>query len=172
MFRLLLICGVAASLLTSCASDTTNSGASSAGRGGVSSGGQFPGGQFPGGQPSGGAGGQDDLVRYAGDRIYFETDQSLITPEARDTLERQVRWLQQNQSIRIWVAGNCDERGTEEYNLALGQRRAHADRDYLVSRGIGSGRIETISYGKTRPVDPDSTLEGWAHNRNAITSVR
>jgi len=73
---------------------------------------------------------------------------------------------------RFWVAGNCDERGTEEYNLALGQRRANADRDYLASRGIDPRRIQTISYGKTRPIDPSSTQDAWARNRNAITSVR
>ena len=117
-------------------------------------------------------GSQEDLAQTAGDRIYFDTDQSTIAPEARDILERQVQWLQQNPRISVWVAGNCDERGTEEYNLALGQRRANADRDYLASRGINSRRVQTISYGKSRPVDPSSSQEAWAHDRNAITSVR
>jgi peptidoglycan-associated lipoprotein len=117
-------------------------------------------------------GSQEDLAQSAGDRIYFDTDQSQLAPEARGTLDRQVQWLQQYPRISVWVAGNCDERGTEEYNLALGQRRANADRDYLASRGIAAGRIQTISYGKSRPVDPSSTPDAWAHNRNAITSVR
>jgi peptidoglycan-associated lipoprotein len=112
------------------------------------------------------------LTQSAGDRIFFDTDQSVVTPEARGILDRQAQWLQQYPRIGVWIAGNCDERGTEEYNLALGQRRANADRDYLVSRGIDARRLQTISYGKSRPVDPSSTQEGWAHNRNAITSVR
>jgi peptidoglycan-associated lipoprotein len=87
-------------------------------------------------------------------------------------LDRQVQWLQQYPQISVWVAGNCDERGTEDYNLALGQRRANADRDYLTSRGIDPRRIQTISYGKDRPVDPSSTQDAWAHDRNAITSVK
>ena len=95
-----------------------------------------------------------------------------MTPEARAVLDRQVQWLQQNPQVAVWIAGNCDERGTEEYNLALGQRRANADRDYIASRGIDGRRMETISYGKSRPVDPSSSQEAWAHDRNAITSVR
>ena len=89
-----------------------------------------------------------------------------------DSIKGTVQWLQQNPRISVWVAGNCDERGTEEYNLALGQRRANADRDYLASRGIDSRRVQTISYGKSRPVDPSSTQDAWVHDRNAITSVR
>jgi peptidoglycan-associated lipoprotein len=80
--------------------------------------------------------------------------------------------LRQYPQTSVWVAGNCDSRGTEEYNLALGQRRANADRDYLVAHGIDRTRIETISYGKTRPIDPADTPAAWAQNRNAITSVR
>ncbi|MBN8897941.1 MAG: peptidoglycan-associated lipoprotein Pal, partial [Rhodospirillales bacterium] len=105
-------------------------------------------------------------------RIFFDTDQSTPNAKARETLDKQAQWLQQNPAVRIWVAGNCDERGTEEYNLALGQRRANADRDYLVAHGIDRSRIETISYGKSRPIDPASTPAAWAQNRNAITSVR
>ena len=168
MIRLTVICAATALLLTACASDTTNpnaSGAGAGGTGGVSNAGLMGGGH-------GAPGSQEDLAQSAGDRIYFDTDQSLVTPEARATLDRQVQWLQQYPRISEWVAGNCDERGTEEYNLALGQRRANADRDYLASRGLAPGRIQTISYGKDRPVDASSTQESWAHNRNAITSVR
>jgi peptidoglycan-associated lipoprotein len=72
----------------------------------------------------------------------------------------------------VWIAGNCDERGTVEYNLALGQRRANADRDYMVAQGIARERMETISFGKDRPIDPGSSPEAWGRNRNAITSVK
>ena len=81
-------------------------------------------------------------------------------------------WLQQYPRVMVTVVGNCDERGTEEYNLALGERRANADRDYLIAHGIAANRIDTISYGKDRPTDPGSTPEAWAKNRNAITMVR
>jgi peptidoglycan-associated lipoprotein len=166
MIRLTIVCAAAA-LLTACASDvkpTSQTGGEGAGGGG-GMGMNGTGGRFP-------PGSQGDLTQYAGDRVYFDTDQSQLSPESRTTLDRQAQWLQQNPRISVWVAGNCDERGTEEYNLALGQRRADADRDYLASRGIDARRLQTISYGKDKPVDPNSTQEAWAHNRNAITSVR
>jgi peptidoglycan-associated lipoprotein len=169
MFRLTVVCAAMAMLLTACASDTTYpsaSGAGSYGTGGTSKAGLM------GGGGHGAPGSQEDLAQSAGDRIYFDTDQSLVTPEGQTILDRQAQWLQQYPRIGVWVAGNCDERGTEEYNLALGQRRANADRDYLASRSIDPRRVQTISYGKDRPVDPSSTPDAWAHNRNAITSVR
>jgi peptidoglycan-associated lipoprotein len=168
MIRLIVVCASVALLLSACASDTANpnaSGPRGAGGGGVSNAGLMGGGH-------GAPGSQEDLTQSAGDRIYFDTDQSVLTPEARGILDRQAQWMQQYPQISVWVAGNCDERGTEEYNLALGERRANADRDYLVSRGIAARRIQTISYGKARPVDPASTQDAWMHNRNAITSVR
>ena len=169
MIRLTLCFASAALLLTACSGDTSNPNAGGAsgpgGPGGYGSGGQY-------GQHRGAPGSQEDLTAFAGDRIYFDTDQSVVNQDGAQTLERQAQWLQQNPRISVWVAGNCDERGTEEYNLALGQRRANADRDYLASRGVDPRRIETISYGKSRPVDTGSTQEAWAHNRNAITSVR
>jgi peptidoglycan-associated lipoprotein len=171
MIRLTVVC--IALLLSACASDTTNPNANmngAGGYGGTAGGGPSNAGLMGGGH--GAPGSQEDLTQSAGDRIYFDTDQSLLTPEARETLDRQAQWLQQYPQISVWVAGNCDERGTEEYNLALGQRRANADRDYLTSRGIDARRIQTISYGKDRPVDSSSTPEAWAHDRNAITSVR
>ena len=136
----------------------------------------------PGGTNStGGAGGyagsarpgsEEDLVQTVGDRIYFETDQSTLSDQARTTLDQQATWLQRNPTVNIVIAGNCDERGTEEYNLALGQRRANADSEYIVAHGIDPGRIRIISYGKDRPTDPASTPEAWAKNRNAITLVQ
>ena len=174
MIRLSVLCAAAALVLSACAGGTADPYASTAGQGGM--GGVTNAGMGAGmgaGQPGrGAAGSQEDLVQYAGDRIFFDTDQSIINDQARAVLERQAQWLQQNPRVSIWVAGNCDERGTEEYNLALGQRRASADRDYLASRGIDARRIETISYGKTRPIDPGSTPDSWTRNRNAITSVR
>jgi peptidoglycan-associated lipoprotein len=172
MIRLIAICAATAMLLSGCASDTADTNASGAGQngmGGLNGSGAGAGAGLAGRYPPGS---QEDLAQTAGDRIYFDTDQSAVTSQGRDTLDRQSQWLQQNPRISVWVAGNCDERGTEEYNLALGQRRANADRDYLVSRGIDARRISTISYGKSRPVDPSSTQEAWTHNRNAITSVR
>jgi peptidoglycan-associated lipoprotein len=164
------ICATAALLLSACASDTTNRTAAGSGTGGTGGTSGYSTVGLSGGR--GAPGSQEDLTQSAGDRIYFDTDQSVVTPEAAGTLDRQVQWLKQYPQISVWVAGNCDERGTEEYNLALGQRRADADRDFLASRGIDGRRIQTISYGKDRPVDPASNQEAWAHNRNAITSVR
>jgi peptidoglycan-associated lipoprotein len=171
MIRTIAVCAATALLLSACASDTSNpngTGSGLSGAGGLNNAGLnggVGGGHYP-------PGSQEDLAQTAGDRIYFDTDQSTVTTQAKETLDRQAQWLQQNSRISVWVAGNCDERGTEEYNLALGQRRANADRDYLASRGIDGRRIQTISYGKSRPVDPSSSQEAWAHNRNAITSVR
>jgi peptidoglycan-associated lipoprotein len=117
-------------------------------------------------------GSEEDLVQSVGDRIFFETNASTLNDQARATLDRQAAWLQRYPAVSIVIAGNCDERGTEEYNLALGQRRANADREYLVARGIGAARIRLISYGKDRPTDPASSEDAWAKNRNAITFVQ
>ncbi len=117
-------------------------------------------------------GSEEDLVQTVGDRIFFATDQSTLSDDARATLDRQAGWLQRYPSVSVVIAGNCDERGTEEYNLALGQRRANADREYLVAHGIDPARVRLISYGKDRPTDPASTPEAWAKNRNAITMVQ
>ncbi len=113
-----------------------------------------------------------DLVANVGDRVFFAFDESRLSDDARGTLDRQSHWLQQYPQVAVQIAGNTDDRGTEEYNLALGQRRANAARDYLVARGVGSPRITTISYGKDRPVAQGDDEQAWAQNRNAITSVR
>jgi peptidoglycan-associated lipoprotein len=165
----ILACLLSATLLTACSSSDDSKNAN--GSGGSAGSGYGAGG--PGGAAGRAApGSQEDLVQSAGDRIFFDTDRNSLTPQATTTLDRQSAWLQQYPQVNVWVAGNCDERGTEEYNLALGQRRANADRDYLVAHGINGSRIETISYGKSRPIDAASTPEAWAQNRNAITSVR
>ncbi|MGE0044458.1 MAG: peptidoglycan-associated lipoprotein Pal [Hyphomonadaceae bacterium] len=113
----------------------------------------------------------EDFRVSVGDRVFFPLDRSDLSPEARAILDRQAAWLRRYPNVRVLVAGNCDERGTREYNLALGARRAAAARDYLVSLGIQSSRIETVSYGKERPLDPRSTEEAWAVNRNAHTQI-
>ncbi len=170
-----LACLAAAALLAACSSDKTASDTSGAGAAGAGAGAEGAGGYGAGaggGAGSATPGSQEDLARTAGDRIFFDTDRSTLTSQAQTTLDRQAAWLRQYPQTSVWVAGNCDSRGTEEYNLALGQRRANADRDYLVAHGIDRRRIETISYGKTRPIDPADTPEAWAQNRNAITSVK
>jgi peptidoglycan-associated lipoprotein len=160
-----LTCLLSVSLLTACSSSDDSKNAS--GSGGSTA--DVAGG---GGSRRAAPGSQEDLTQSAGDRIFFDTDRSSVDQQASGTLDRQAAWLQQYPQVNIWVAGNCDERGTEEYNLALGQRRANADRDYLVAHGTQRSRVETISYGKSRPIDAASTPEAWAQNRNAITSVR
>jgi peptidoglycan-associated lipoprotein len=167
-----LACLLSATLLSACSSSDDSKNANGSGGAGTGSGSTYGAGG-PGGTGGRAApGSQEDLVQSAGDRIFFDTDRSTLNVQATSTLNRQSGWLQQYPQVNIWVAGNCDERGTEEYNLALGQRRANADRDYLVAHGINRGRVETISYGKSRPIDAASTPEAWAQNRNAITSVR
>lgn len=114
-------------------------------------------------------GSQQDFTVNVGDRIFFETDSSALTAKARATLESQAQWLQRYANHPITVEGHADERGTREYNLALGARRAAATRDYLVSRGIAATRIRTISYGKERPVAVCDDISCWSQNRRAVT---
>ncbi|PQA88635.1 peptidoglycan-associated lipoprotein Pal [Hyphococcus luteus] len=114
---------------------------------------------------------QADLEQSAGHRVFFAFDQYTLTPEAQSTLAKQAAWLKEYPETRILVAGNCDERGTREYNLALGARRAEAAKSYLVSLGVDAARITTVSYGKERPIDPRSTEAAWSLNRNATTTI-
>jgi peptidoglycan-associated lipoprotein len=117
-------------------------------------------------------GSEQDLVQNVGDRVFFAFDVSALSSEADGTLDRQAAWLAKYPQVKVLIAGNCDDRGTEEYNLALGSRRANAARDYLVARGVDPSRIQTISYGKDRPVALGDNEQAWAQNRNAITSVQ
>ena len=113
-----------------------------------------------------------DFRQNVGDRVFFDTDQSGIRDDGRATLSRQAEWLKKYTNYQITIAGHCDERGTREYNLALGERRANAAKQYLVAQGIPAQRIQTISYGKERP-DPVGSDEGaWARNRNAVTELQ
>ncbi|MEM7289916.1 MAG: peptidoglycan-associated lipoprotein Pal [Pseudomonadota bacterium] len=114
-------------------------------------------------------GSQQDFTVNVGDRVFFETDSSILTPQARQTLDRQAQWLLQYPNYPITVEGHADERGTREYNLALGARRAAATRDYLASRGIGANRIRTISFGKERPVAVCNDISCWSQNRRTVT---
>lgn len=114
-------------------------------------------------------GSAQDFVVNVGDRVFFETDSTDLTPTATATLDKQAQWLQRYANYSFTIEGHADERGTREYNLALGARRAKAAQDFLVARGVTSTRIRTISYGKERPValcDQDSC---WAQNRRAVT---
>lgn len=117
-------------------------------------------------------GSQEDLVANVGDRIFYDFNKSMVRADGKATLDKQADWLAKYSSVNVQVAGNCDERGTEEYNLALGQRRANAASSYLKSKGVAAARISTISYGKDRPTAMGSNEQAWAQNRNAITSVR
>ncbi len=116
-------------------------------------------------------GSEQDLVQTVGDRIFFDFDKSDIKPEGQKTLEKQAAWLNKYSSVTVTIAGNCDDRGTREYNLALGERRAAAAKKALVALGVAANRISTISYGKERPSVPGDNEAAWAQNRNAITSV-
>ena len=117
-------------------------------------------------------GSEQDLVANVGDRVFYAFNQSTLSSDADATLGRQSAWLAKYPSVNILVAGNCDERGTETYNLALGQKRADAARDYLVSQGVATDRIQTISYGKDKPVASGNDDASYQQNRNAITSVQ
>jgi peptidoglycan-associated lipoprotein len=124
-----------------------------------------------GGPGSFAPGSQQDLAATAGDRVFFAYDQSTISSEGQQILQRQAQWLQRYPQVSITIEGHCDERGTREYNLALGERRANAAKQVLIAAGIPSSRLSTISYGKDRPAVPGSTEEAWAQNRVAITTV-
>lgn len=116
-------------------------------------------------------GSEQDFVVNVGDRVYFDLDQSAVRSDAQPLLDAQAAWLVRFPSVMVRIEGNADERGTREYNLALGARRAEAVRQYLVQRGVAPARIETISYGKERPLDAASTEEAWDKNRNARTAI-
>ncbi|WP_169570053.1 peptidoglycan-associated lipoprotein Pal [Sneathiella limimaris] len=116
-------------------------------------------------------GSQEDLVLNVGDRVFFGFDMYNLTAEARSTIERQAQWLKANPSVTVSVEGHADERGTREYNLALGDRRATAVKNYLVTLGISSSRVDTISYGKERPVALGHNEEAWSQNRRGVMVV-
>ena len=114
-----------------------------------------------------------DTVKYLAegvpDRVFFATNESVLTTASRETLRKQAAWLRKNSKITIVLEGHADERGTREYNLALGERRANAAKDYLMTYGISSDRITVLSYGKERPVDSGSNPLSWSKNRRSVT---
>jgi len=114
-------------------------------------------------------GSQQDFVVNVGDRVFFETDSSELTEQARATLDKQAQWLNNYNRYAFTIEGHADERGTREYNIALGARRAQTVREYLVSRGIATARMRTISYGKERPVAVCDDISCWSQNRRAVT---
>jgi peptidoglycan-associated lipoprotein len=116
-------------------------------------------------------GSERDFVVNVGDRVYFEYDKYDIRPDAEALLTSQAAWLARYPAVQIRIEGNADERGTEEYNLALGARRANAVKEFLAAHGVATGRISTISYGKEKPIDTGGSEEAMAHNRNAHTAI-
>ena len=114
-------------------------------------------------------GSQQDFVVNVGDRVFFETDSTELTVQSRATIDKQAQWLQQYGNYTFTIEGHADERGTREYNIALGARRAQTVRDYLAARGIPVSRMRTISYGKERPVAVCNDISCWSQNRRAVT---
>lgn len=113
-----------------------------------------------------------DFRQNVGDRVFFDTDMSTVNDEGRQTLNRQAEWLKKYSNYQVTIEGHCDERGTREYNLALGERRANAARQYLIAQGIPAARLKTISYGKERPDPVGSDEAAWARNRRAVSALQ
>lgn len=124
-----------------------------------------------GGSGSATPGSQEDLTQNVGDRVFFDTDSSTLDSEGQSTLARQAQWLKQYPNVNVTVEGHADERGTREYNIALGERRASVAKRFLVDQGISSSRISTISYGKERPAVVGSDESAWSQNRRAVSVV-
>ena len=125
----------------------------------------------PGGSSRFGPGSQQDLAATAGDRVFFAYDRSDISSEAQQILQRQSEWLKRYPNVSVTIEGHTDERGTREYNLALGERRAQAVKNVLVALGVPAARVSTISYGKERPEIPHSDDQSYAQNRRGVTTV-
>ncbi len=117
------------------------------------------------------SGSQEDLIVNVGDRVFFGYDSSELDSDALELLQDQVAWLKQNSSVTVTIEGHCDERGTREYNLALGEKRAQSVKNYLIGLGINADRVSTISYGKERPAVVGSNDGAWAQNRRSVTIV-
>ena len=145
--------------LTACASDKAADGAGGAGAGGGGLGGAAT------------PGSAQDFVVSVGDRVFFETDSTDLTSTATATLDKQAQWLAQYGSYAILIEGHADERGTREYNFALGSRRAQAVSDYLGGKGVSASRLKTVSFGKERPVAVCDDISCWSQNRRAVTTL-
>jgi peptidoglycan-associated lipoprotein len=166
--RMRLLTILAAVLLVTACSSTSNTTGSVSGDGKGSAYGSAKGGPRADVPP----GSVDDLVLNVGDRVFFDYDRFDLKAEAKSTLERQASWLKQYRSFSITVEGHADERGTREYNLALGEKRAAAIKDYLTSLGVSASRVKTISYGKERPAVLGSDESSWAQNRRGVTVIQ
>ena len=175
--RLSLIAAVAALALTAgCAKKPPKELPPPPMRGGEATQGTGEGAAGPGtgsvGQANLGSGARADFLRnVASDRVFFGTDEYSLDAQDRQTLDGQAAWLMAHPAVSVTIEGHCDERGTREYNLALGDRRANAAKNYLAARGVNAARINTISYGKERPIALGSDEASWAQNRRAVTVV-
>ena len=152
----------AAVLLLAACETASDQSANTAGTGGAA-GGSTTSGPRPGTE--------EDLVANVGDRVFFDFDKSDLKPEARKTIERWATWLKQYPNVNVTIEGHCDERGTREYNLALGERRANSAKNFLASLGVDAKRVSTISYGKERPLVLGSNEAAWAQNRVDVMVV-
>ena len=131
----------------------------------------YDGNQMGGAQGTAVPGSQEDLAQNVGDRVFFGYDRYDLAPEAQTTLDSQAQWLNKYPSVNITIEGHSDERGTREYNLALGERRANAVKNYLIGRGVAGNRVNTISYGKEQPAVVGTNPGSWAQNRRGVTRV-
>lgn len=152
-----LVAVLAALFISACDAPTGTSGTQSS-QGGISGGPVTP-------------GSQEDLAQNVGDRVFFAYDSAVLSSEGQQALERQAAWLKQYATVGVTIEGHCDERGTREYNLALGERRAAAVKKYLVGLGIAANRVSTISYGKERPAVVGDDESAWSQNRRGVTVV-
>jgi peptidoglycan-associated lipoprotein len=154
----------AALLLAACASDeAANSGGANAGGSSSTNNGVTQGAVAPGSV--------EDFQQNVGDRVFFDTDRYDLSAEAQSQLQKQAAWLKQYPAVTVTIEGHCDERGTREYNLALGERRANAVANYMTALGVDAGRLSVISYGKERPQCTESNEACWAQNRRGVTAV-
>lgn len=173
--RLKVLSLMAALLLVSACESTpdgssgsaNSSGSRAGGRGGIAG---IDGGALK--NPNAKPGSVEDFVDNVGDRVWFGFDSADVNDEGRATLDKQAAWLKEYGSVSITVEGHCDERGTREYNLALGQKRASSVKKYLVAAGVPANRIETVSYGKERPEATGDSEEAWAQNRRGVSVIK
>ena len=171
-----LVCALMGLALTACESSpevnssSTGKGSSIAGANSPGTGGPLAGGAISR-EATQGPGSVEDFVVNVGDRVLFKVDRFNLEQESRTTIENQAIWLKRYPGITVTVEGHADERGTREYNLALGERRANSVRDYMIALGIDPNRVQTISFGKERPVDPSSNEDAWLKNRRSVTVV-
>ncbi len=172
--RLKVLSLMAALLLVSACETSPNGSSGSANSSGSRMGGKNGAGIESGAlkNPNAKPGSVEDFVDNVGDRVWFGFDSADVNEEGRATLDKQAQWLKEYGSVTLTVEGHCDERGTREYNLALGQKRASSVKKYLVAAGVAAGRVETVSYGKERPEATGSSEEAWTQNRRGVSVIK